>query len=217
MTNNLRVGIIDDHTLFRIGLSKLVNTFEGCEVSFQARHGKDLLSKLESGAKADVLLLDLKMPEMGGLEVLEHLSRDYKEIKVLVISMHDDVPFVIDAMKKGAKGYILKDVSEIELRNAINKVVTLGFYMNEKLSKVLIEGIASGDKKKSANMFVELTEIELEILENICMGLTSQEIADKIFRSRRTIEGHKQRLLEKTDTNNTPGLVAWAFRNGIVD
>lgn len=213
----IRVGIIDDHTLFRIGLSRLVNSFENCEVSFQAKHGKDLLSKLESGEAADVLLLDIKMPEMNGLEVLEHLSRDYSDLKVLVISMHDDLPFVMDAMKKGAKGYILKDVNDAELKNAIDKVMTLGFYMNEKLSKFLIQGIALGNQKKSTNLFVELTDIELEILENTCQGLTSQEIADKIFRSRRTIEGHKQRLLEKTDTKNTPALVAWAFRNGIVE
>jgi DNA-binding NarL/FixJ family response regulator len=213
----IKVGIIDDHTLFRMGLSRLVNSFENCEVTFQAKHGKDLLSKLESGAEADVLLLDLKMPEMGGLEVLDYLTKDYNQIKVLVISMHDDVPFVIEAMKKGAKGYILKDVSDVELKHAIEKVISLGFYLNEKLSKVLIQGITHGEQKKSSNAFVDLTEIELEILENICLGLTSQEIADKIYRSRRTIEGHKQRLLDKTDTKNTPALVAWAFRNGIVE
>jgi len=213
----IEVGIIDDHTLFRIGLSRLVNSFEDCTVTFQAKHGKDLISRLESGASAQVLLLDLNMPEMGGLEALEHLSKNFPDLKVLVISMHDDIPFVMDAMKKGAKGYILKDVSDIELHNAIHKVVSLGFYMNDKLSKVLIQGLANGKKSTSVDLFVELTDIEKEILEHICQGMTSQEIANKLFRSRRTIEGHKHRLLEKTNTPNTPALVAWAFRNGIVE
>ena len=215
----IKIGIVDDHTLFRAGLSRLVNSFETCEVLFQAGNGKDLIEKLNVNAEVDLLLLDIKMPVMDGMEALDILSTEFPNIKSLIISMHDDIPFVIQAMKKGAKGYILKDVDADELNIAIKKVMELGFYVNEKLSKVLIQGIAGNDRNsnKKIKLSEELTSIEIEILELICQGLTSQEIADKIFRSRRTIEGHKQRLLEKTGTKNTPALVAWAFRHGIVD
>ena len=215
----INIGIVDDHTLFRAGLTRLVNSFEECNVIFQAGNGLELSDKLSIHPHVDLILLDLKMPIMGGLEALDKLIPLYPKLNVLVISMHDDIPFVVQAMKKGAKGYILKDIDAEELRIAIKKVNELGFYVNEKLSKALIQGLTSEEPKKNKKLTLsaELTSIELEILELICQGLTSQEIADKIFRSRRTIEGHKQRLLEKTDTKNTPALVAWAFRNGLVE
>ena len=213
----IKIGIIDDHTLFRAGLNKLVNSFNNCQVVFQAANGQELIDILDAGQVVDLLLLDLKMPVMGGLDALDIISQKHSHVKALVISMHDDIPFVLQAMKKGAKGYILKDIDALELHTAILKVVNLGFYMNDKLSKVLIEGIASNDGNKKSMMSEELTDIELEILELICQGLTSKEIANKLFRSRRTIEGHKQRLLEKTNTTNTPALVAWSFRHGVVE
>ena len=215
----IRIGITDDHTLFRAGLSKLVSSFDFCEVVFQAGNGQELLDVLAEGRKVDLLLLDLKMPVMGGLEALDILTETYPEIRSLVISMHDDVPFVVQAMKKGAKGYILKDVDAEELQSAIQKVMSIGYYLNDKLSKILIEGLANNENKKNRKslMSEKLSDIELEVLQLTCQGLTSQEIASKIFRSKRTIEGHKQRLLEKTDTKNTPALVAWAFRNGIIE
>ncbi|NNF36240.1 MAG: response regulator transcription factor [Saprospiraceae bacterium] len=215
----IKIGIVDDHTLFRAGLTRLVNSFNDCQVIFQAGNGQELLNKLSEKEDVELILLDLKMPVMGGLEALEKLKPTYKDLKVLVISMHDDIPFVVQAMKKGANGYILKDIDADELNTAINKVMDLGFYVNDKLSKVLIHGLTTDEGKKKRNIKLNeaLTDIEQEILELICQGLTSQEIADKIFRSRRTIEGHKQRLLDKTNTKNTPALVAWAFRHGIVE
>lgn len=215
----IKIGIVDDHTLFRAGLARLVNSFNECQVIFQAGNGQELLDKLSEHNDIELILLDLKMPVMGGLEVLEKLKPNYKDIKVLVISMHDDIPFVVQAMKKGANGYILKDIDADELNTAIMKVMELGFYVNDKLSKVLIQGLTTDDGKKKRNLRLNeaLTDIEQEILEWICQGMTSQEIANKIFRSRRTIEGHKQRLLDKTNTKNTPALVAWAFRHGIVE
>jgi DNA-binding NarL/FixJ family response regulator len=215
----IKIGIVDDHTLFRAGLTRLVNSFNNCQVMFQAGNGQELLDKLTEHKDIELILLDLKMPVMGGLEALEKIKPLYNELKVLVISMHDDIPFVVQAMKKGANGYILKDIDAEELNTAINKVMDLGFYVNDKLSKVLIHGLTTDEGKKKRNIKLNeaLTVIEQEILELICQGLTSQEIADKIFRSRRTIEGHKQRLLDKTHTKNTPALVAWAFRHGIVE
>ncbi len=213
----IKIGIIDDHTLFRAGLNKLVNSFNDCQVVFQAANGQELIDILNAGREVDLLLLDLKMPVMGGLEALDVITQKHAQVKALVISMHDDIPFVLQAMKKGAKGYILKDIDALELHTAIQKVINLGFYMNEKLSKVLIEGIATNEGNKKSRISEELTDIELEILELTCQGLTSKEIANKLFRSRRTIEGHKQRLLEKTNTKNTPALVAWSFRHGVVE
>ena len=134
----IKIGIVDDHTLFRAGLSRLVNSFETCHVIFQAGNGKELFEKLESYSEVDLLLLDIKMPVMDGMEALDILVREFPHIKSLVISMHDDIPFVIQAMKKGAKGYILKDIDADELYLAIKKVIELGFYVNEKLSKALI-------------------------------------------------------------------------------
>ncbi len=215
----VNIGIVDDHTLFRVGLTRLVNSFDNCSVMFQAGNGQELLEKIKEFPDVGLILLDLKMPVMGGLEALEKLKPSHPDLKILVISMHDDIPFVVQAMKKGANGYILKDIDAEELNTAIIKVVTLGFYVNDKLSKVLIQGLTSdeGKRKKKIYLSEELTDIEQEILEFTCQGFTSQEIADKIFRSRRTIEGHKQRLLDKTNTKNTPALVAWAFRHGLIE
>ncbi len=210
-----KIGIIDDHTLFRTGLSRIINSLSSTTVCFQASDGVECLEKLSAHTDTDLILLDIKMPRKDGLETLEELRATGNNVPVLIISMHDDIPFVMQAMKLGAQGYILKDAEADELELAINKVLEIGFYLNDQLSRIMIQGIHTPALQNKAQH--NFSDIELDILKLICQGLTSQEIADKIFRSRRTIEGHKQRLLDKTDTRNTPGLVAWAFRKGIVE
>ena len=211
-----KIGLVDDHTIFQKSLATLVKSHEEFDVTLMANNGLQLLEKMEDETqRPDILLLDLKMPEMNGIECLDVLSEKYPETKSIILSMFDQSPFIHHAIKKGARGYLIKDSDPEDLFKALQSVRDTGYYINHQLSKVIVEGIS---KKQTLvlNAVDLITPIEFEVLQHICQGETAQEIGEKIFRSKRTIEGHKQSLLEKTGSKNTAALVAWAFREGLV-
>lgn len=216
MSKLTNIGIVDDHDLFRKGLSQLIQSQEKYDVRLEAGSAEELFEKLQADNLPDIILLDLNLPGMNGLEALQRLKTDYSSIAVIIISMYEDTPFMLDAIKKGARGYLLKNAQPKELFEAIDKTSEIGFYANEKLSQALVLGV----QDKAAKVYdwnVNLNEMELEVLKDLCQGLTAQEIAERIYRSPRTIEGIKYRLLEKTDSKNAVALVAWAFRHGILE
>jgi len=167
----------------------------------------------------DVILLDLKMPNKNGIECLEELNDKFKQHKTLVLSMYDESPFVMKALKSGASGYILKDAEPDELFQAIQSVHTTGLYVNQSLAQALITNIKKVDFDSvfSAHDPLSLSNLDLEVLALVCQGLTNTEISKQIHRSSRTVEGYRQKLLDKTNTKNTAALVAWAFRKGLVE
>ena len=195
--STIKIAIADDYKIFREGLKVGFSTDENLEVIMEADNGEDLLKALET-ITPDVIIMDLKMPIMDGMEATKAVRKKYPNIKVLVVTMYDDDKFIIHLMENGANGYLLKNTEPDEIRKAIYSVHENGYYFNDVVNKALLKKlILKNNLKPSFNQNVELTERELEVLKLICEEKTAAEIAKDIFLSPRSVEGIRQRLLKK--------------------
>jgi len=200
----IRVGITDDHVLFRKGLNLLVSNFQNIKVVLEASNGKELIEKLKHDS-IDILLLDLQMPEMDGFETCMKIRELYPNIKILVLTFLNETDTVRKIMQMDAQGYFTKNTSPGELENAIRKLDKNGFYFEKNLASIIEE---ISDEK---DITISFTERELEIINltlNECIG---NEIAERLFISPRTVEVHKRNLMEKTGSKNFMGVVAYAL------
>jgi len=216
----ITLAVVDDHNLFRVGLCELFNKEDEFEVILEAANGEIFIEKLRHlPVLPEVILLDLKMPKLNGLDCLKILNIEFPEHKTLVLSMYDESPFIMKSLKSGAKGYLLKDTDTDDLFHAIRTLRQHGVYVNQSLATTLIQNIQKAEKSSifSQSEPLSLSTLELELLSHICLGLTNAEISKIMHRSARTVEGYRQKLLDKTNTKNTAALVAWAFRKGIVE
>lgn len=187
------------------------------EVAFHAGNGQELLDHLAK-QPVDLILLDLEMPVMDGLTAMPLIRKQYPDTKVLIISMHQDDQFISHLMELGANGYLLKDAEFEELEIALEAVKHTGFYFNDQVSKAMLSRLVQKQQLVPSFQVQEhLTERERDVLELICRELTTAEIADRIHLSPRTIEGYRNRLLDKTGARNTAGLVVYAARQGWLD
>jgi len=215
--NTLKVMIADDHALFRKGMVSIIRDFDGIEITGEASNGKELLQIMEI-SQPDVVLLDLKMPEMDGMEANQAIQKNFPDVKVVVLSMYDDDKFIIHLIEMGANGYLLKNADPEEVEEAILAVQENGFYFNNHVSKVMLKGLINKKKiKPSFNDVVELTARELQVLRLICKENTNTEIAEQLFLSARTIDGYRNKLLTKIGARNTAGIVMYAVKNGLID
>lgn len=215
--SKIKIAIADDYKIFREGLKVGLSADENFEVIFEADNGEDLLKALET-ATPDVIIMDLKMPIMDGMEATIAVRKKYPAIKVLVVTMYDDDKFIIHLMENGANGYLLKNTEPEEIRKSIYSVHENGYYFNDVVNKALLKKLVlKNNLKPSFNQNVELTERELEVLKLICEEKTAAEIAKDIFLSPRSVEGIRQRLIEKIGVRNTAGLVMFAVKNNMVD
>lgn len=195
-------------------MASLLADIPDTQVVLQASNGQELLDQLPQH-RVDLVLLDLEMPVLDGLATLPLLKQQAPELKVLVISMHQDDAFLSHLMELGANGYLLKDAEFEELTIALQAVQHTGFYFNDRVSKAMLSRLVQKQQLVPRFQVQEsLTEREQEVLELICRELTTAEIADRIHLSPRTIEGYRNRLLEKTGARNTAGLVVYAARQG---
>lgn len=214
--HHIRVALVDDHRLFRKGMAAILNVAEGMAVILEAENGYQLLEEMDGGLQPDVVLLDLEMPVMDGLQTMTALRQRNADAKVILLTMHTDERFVLHFMESGANAYLLKDTHPEEVERAIRKVMETGFYFTDAVSKTLLKGLT---QKKNAPPELpgneSLTEREVELLKLICLELTTNEIAERMFLSPRTIEGYRKKLLEKTGAKNTAGLVLLAVKLGI--
>jgi DNA-binding NarL/FixJ family response regulator len=161
--------------------------------------------------------MDLKMPIMDGMEATKEVRKKFDGIKILVVTMYEDDKFIIHLMEIGANGYLLKNADADEIRKAIYSVHENGYYFNDLVNKALLKKlILKGQCKPSFNQNIELTERELEVLKLICEEKTAAEIGKEIFLSPRSVEGIRQRLIEKVGVRNTAGLVMFAIKNSMV-
>jgi len=222
--NTIHIAVADDHKLFRKGLVALLNDKTNFKVVLEASDGIELFTKLDvlsasDDNRVDVLLLDLKMPNQNGFECLEKIKDSFSGLNVIVVSMFEEPAYVIKAIKAGAKSFILKSEDPKIVIAAIESVYNSGFYINDRLGESLINNLKTTAKPSMNTKLIstDLSAQEVKILEFICDGLTNQEISKAIYKSVRTIEGYRQRLLEKTHNKNTASLVAWAIRNNIVE
>ena len=212
----IRVAIADDHKLFREGLRFLMDQMDNLEVVFEASNGRELLVTIAEH-QTDVLLLDLDMPEVDGLEALKQLRPIQPDLGIIILTMHSDAKMVAYLMELGANSYLLKDTSPEEFQKAITSVVEEGFYFNKMVSQAMLGGLKGQVKKKPSLGYREsLTSREIEVLELICQEYTAKEIAEKLFISHRTVEGHRKNLIDKLGVKNTAGLIVKAIKEDLV-
>lgn len=209
---NHTVAIVDDHLLLAGSLEKLINTFEGFTVAFQARNGVELQNKLKGVKKdPDIILLDINMPVMDGFETVAWLSEHHPNINVLALSMEDDEEVILKMLRGGAKGYLLKDIHPNKLEESLREVMEKGYYHSDKVAATLLHSI---QPKKKENE-IKFKDNEITFLQLACSEMTYKEIADVMNLSPKTIDGYRQELFNKLHIKNRVGLVIYALKNNI--
>ncbi|NTS41480.1 response regulator transcription factor [Flavisolibacter sp. BT320] len=214
--SKIKIAIADDYKIYRDGLKVNLTADDNLAVVLEADNGEDLLNGL-TATQPDVIIMDLKMPIMDGMEATKEVRKRFGAMKVLVVTMYEDDKFIIHMMEIGANGYLLKNADSGEIIKSIYSVHETGYYFNDLVNKALLKKLLlKGNVKPSFNQNIELTERELEVLKLICEEKTAAEIGKELFISVRTVEGHRTKLIEKVGVRNTAGLVMFALKNGIV-
>src|ERR1041385_375460 len=201
---NIRVAIADDHNLFREGIRLIISAMQGIELVLEADNGRGLIDQLQN-IPVDIVLLDIEMKDMTGIDVLKHLPTGDSKPKVIVLSMHTEPRMISYMMELGVSAYLLKDVRREELETAIRTVYEHGIYLSDMVSRALLTGLKNKSNKFSP--VIKLSSREKEILALICQELTAREIGEKLFISERTVEGHRKNLYAKLGAKNSAGLV----------
>ncbi len=216
--NKINIAIADDHTLFREGLAFIISKIKGFEVILEAEDGLDLLNKLEQIPELpDVILMDLKMPNLDGMETAERVKGLHPEVKIIILTMMQQEDFILHMFDLGVNGYLVKNTSATELKEAITSVIEKDHYFNDHVSEIMLKGLKKKRvQKPSLSNKAQLTPREFEVLELICQELTTGEIADKLFVSHRTIETYRKNLLEKIGAKNTAGLIVRSIKTGLI-
>ncbi|MGI4022268.1 MAG: response regulator transcription factor [Janthinobacterium lividum] len=213
----INLAIADDHKIFREGLKATLEDCTDLNLIFEAGNGIELVKQL-AVKSPDVVLMDIKMPEMDGMQATAYIHENFSHVKVLALSMYNEDKYILNMMKAGASGYLLKNAEPQEIVDAIFTVYKKGFYFNEYLSITLIKQLMEKSTHNSKGKEeTELNEREIEILKLICQEKQNTEIADKLFLSVRTVEGYRTKLFEKTGSKNIVGLVIHAIKKGIID
>ena len=218
MNEQIKIALVDDEQLILDGLSLLLHEKENIQVVMSSNHGIEFLKKLAS-IKPDelpsVVLLDINMKPMDGFEVVEHLKKDFPDIQIIILSSHYQTAIFGHMIKLGVAAFIPKNASQELLIEAIQKVHQSGVFFSPKDHEMLATFVKNKSNKRHFNFYHTLTERELEVLKLICSENTNQEIADKLFISKRTVEGHRQNIMDKIGAKNTVGLIIYAIMHEI--
>lgn len=215
--NKITYIIADDHKVFRQGIRYTLNADESLACIGEADNGLQLLDLLKENIP-DVILLDMKMPEMDGMEVTKRIRETNKDIKIIVLTMYDDENFVLHMLDMGVNGYLIKDSDPDEIIKAIYAVCENNYYFSDMVSKIMLRSLVDKNRvQQRTKENIQLNDKEKEILRLICREYTNAEIAAKVFLSQRTVEGIRSALLDKIGVRNTAGLVLYAAKNGIAD
>lgn len=211
----IKIAVVDDQCLFRSGLISLIKEFAELDVIIEASNGNDLIREVAK-QKPDVILLDVEMPVMNGFETTEYLKKNHPEIKILILTMYNDDEIILHLISKGAHGFLLKNNNIEVIVDAIHAVIENGYYFNDSVSKSMVKGLVSNKKIKPHFKAVSLSEREIEVVKLISKEHTNKEIADKLFISVRTVDGHRERILGKIKARNTAGIVMYAVKNDLL-
>lgn len=215
----IQIAIADDEALFRQGMRLILEDYPDLRVQFEAENGEDLLAKIRAATDPpDVLLLDLKMPVMSGIEAAKIIREQFPSIHLVVLSSHVSKAFILNMIEIGAASYLGKNAHPEEVAETIRQVRERGFYYNSMVMNAIHESMVDKSQPKVGNSLdVELTAREREVLQLICEEMTTQEIGEKLYISARTAEGHRNNLLSKLNCRNAAGLVVYAIQHGLVD
>jgi len=212
---NIKVAIADDHEIFRDGLRIMLQKQPDIKLIAEAGDGKELIDQVEK-EQPDIIISDVKMPRMDGVAATRYLSGHYPQIGIIALTMFDEEDLIIDMLEAGAKGYLLKNADKHEIVEAIKSVYNQQPYYCRHTSHKLAQMVA----KSKFNPYKpqprpEFNDRELEIITDICNGLTSKQIAEKIFLSVRTVEGLRMKIMEKMDVKNTAGIIIYAIKHNL--
>ncbi|HMI05389.1 MAG TPA: response regulator transcription factor [Pedobacter sp.] len=214
----LQVLLAEDHTIVRNGIRMLLETDKSIHIVAEAENGLEVLEYFARGLKTDIVLADINMPGLDGISLLREMKTASPDTKIVMLSMHDNEKYVAQAFLEGASGYLLKNVNADELIFALKHVSGGGKYLCAELTMTQLDK----SLKNSQNVLlhptsdIEFSLREIEVLGLIAEGLTNNEMSERLFISKRTIEGHRQNLIDKTGARNTASLIRFAVVNGII-
>ncbi|MGA2315298.1 MAG: response regulator transcription factor [Thermodesulfobacteriota bacterium] len=216
MSQKFRIVIAEDHTILREGLRSLLSSNPSFEIVGEAEDGREAIKCVEK-FKPDLILTDLSMPRMNGMEAIKEIKRESPTIKVLVLTVHRAEEYILATFRAGADGYLLKDSTHAELVMAVKKVLSGKHYISPEISEKVIEGYLDGRRTlKTKSSWETLTQREREILKLIAEGYKSKGIADDLCISVKTVEKHRANLMEKLDLHSIQALTAFAIERGLV-
>jgi len=212
----IRVLVVDDHTIVRDGISALLALVADIEVVGEAANGQEALQKAAE-LKPDVVLMDVAMPVIGGLEATRRLSKEFPDTKVLVLTQHDDKQHILSMLAAGARGFISKLAASSDLAAGIRATFQGDSFLSPSAARVVVERYQQGPQAwKGDDLYEQLTTREREVLKLLAEGHTIREIAETLVISPKTVEGHKTNLMSKLDIHRKADLIRYAIRNGIV-
>jgi two-component system response regulator NreC len=210
---SIRIAIADDHQMVFDGLTSILQNLEGVELKGQANNGREIIRLVEN-LKIDLVFMDIDMPEMDGIEATKQIKTHFPEVKIVILTMHDEQSLVKKLLEIGADGYILKNSSKTELEMAIRQIQSGKKHFSSEVTMILLEEESPAEVNAQLK---QLTEREIEILKLISEGLSNKEIGDQLFISHRTVDTHRTNLMKKLDVHNVAGLIRFAIKNGLVE
>lgn len=216
MDDIIRIALADDELLFTQGMVALLSKVNNFKIVFTACNGEDLIQQLNTcKVLPQIIITDLKMPKLNGVETTKHIKKYFPKIKVIALTSYFSKPFVVNMIQLGGVAYLAKNSTPSLMIKTIKEVSLKGFYYDDLVMEYIHKGLTNESLKKHKTRFDTnyFTKRENEILQLICNELTTNEIADKLFISPRTVEGHRNKLLLKTESKNVAGLVIYAIKN----
>lgn len=217
--NTIKLAIADDELLFRQGIKALLESEDTIEILFDAEDGEHLITQLrQAEILPEIVITDLKMPELNGVEVTKLIRKEFPDIKVIALTSYFSKPFILNMISIGAVAYLAKNSTPALMIKTITEVADKGFHYDEQVMKYIHESIINPNEKKVKSNFDTdyFTKREMEVLDLICKQYTTNDIAKGLFISPRTVEGHRNNLLLKTESKNVAGLVIYALKNKMV-
>ncbi|MCB2196497.1 MAG: response regulator transcription factor [Bacteroidetes bacterium] len=214
MSQKIKVFIVDDHEIFRNGLLTILKKVDNIDLVGEAGNGKELISKLED-TNPDVVLMDIKMPVMDGLDATKKAIEIKSDVKIIALSMFGDEEHLKKMISAGARGFLLKNVTRTILTHAIELVNEGGSFYSEELLVHFTQKFLNNNQNEIEEL--QITKRELEVLQLVSTGLSNQEIADKLFISKRTVDGHKNSLIVKSGSKNMVDLLMYSIKKGLIE
>lgn len=208
----IRLLLVDDHQIVIDGLKALLSNEKNIKIISDANNGKEALDIIDK-IPIDIVITDINMPVMSGVELTKKIKSDFPEIKVLVLSMHNDKALINEVISAEAEGYVLKNTNRDELVGAINRIYDNGTYYSNEIVKIMTENIKPENNNE---VLKSLSQREIEIIKLVCQECTSAEIADKLFLSPMTVDTHRKNILKKTHSKTAVSLVKFAIKNNII-
>ena len=215
MKNPIKLAIADDDAIYRAILLAYIKPFKDIEVILQAGNGRELIDLLQQNQEPDIVLLDLEMPIMDGRETLDYLSKEYPNLKVLILTVHNDDEMFCYLIEKGANSFIPKEIGLALIIEAVYAVKAIGYYFaNVDLKKIMAAKKPAKPDSGSIDM-IPFTKRETEIIRLICQGYSNKDISEKLFISQRTVDAHKNNMVQKANVGNMTGLMAFIIKNNL--